>query len=272
MYGKWRLPKKIEQLTMSENAIIGRYSVALSKKDQVDTKMLSVAESESNINDDTASPQAKSQITEFVKKRAVHNSKGRKEKKQISLSEETKARKPLKKDEQQEHRIKPIFNETEFSSISIHYPSFSKNGLTLDEFKLPYIKEHFKTEMEKMDVDSVLPELLKMKAEYPMLISMIGGNTGRIPYLNLKKARLDDFQFSNCNYGNAVFETLRIETISERHLMIVRGFHMRVSEIIRTARESDHYNDITFVKIFVYNLDLDEQHANYNRYIRFCLF
>ena len=79
------------------------------------------------------------------------------------------------------------------------------------------------------------------------------------PYLDLKKVQFDEFDFSSCHYGNGVFERLQVETKKHhlRPMVIVRGFQMKLSEIIKAAKTGDQFEEAQRVRAYVYNLDVD---------------
>ena len=163
--------------------------------------------------------------------------------------------------------IRPVFDRTEFGEVELHYNAITKAGLTLDDFKLPYIKDEIKIRANgQMDWMALSQKFWKMEIDSVLSTYTYGDvkDDERIGYLYLEKANFDKFQFSNCHYANTVLENSKVETILSHELMIVRGFHMKLSEAINTAREGEKFNEVKEVHIYAYSLDVDVNYEEVN--------
>lgn len=154
-----------------------------------------------------------------------------------------------------------MFKSTEFDDVYISYRVFRYGQLTLDEFKSPRIKGRFEIDISQADVDTVLPKLYEMEVEDQMVVNLEHWDmkSYEAPYLDLKKSPRDEVDFSNCYYGQSMLNFLKVETknLENEPVVIVRGFTLKLSEIVKLAKAADMFAQAKRVKAFVYDLDYD---------------
>ena len=154
-----------------------------------------------------------------------------------------------------------MFKSTEFNDVYISYRVYRYGQLTLDEFKSPRVKGQFKIGISQADIDTVLPKLYEMGIEDQMVVDLEHWDRKpfEAPFLSLKKSPGDEIDFSNCHYGQSMLQYLKVETKSfqTEPIIYVRGFTLKLSEIVKLAKKADMFAEAKRVKGFVYNLDYD---------------
>ena len=165
-------------------------------------------------------------------------------------------------DDEDERKVEGgMFKLTEFENVVISYRIYRFGQLTLDEFKLPRVKGRFEISLSRADLDTVLPKLYEMEVEDQLVVNVDewDGRPYNAPYLDLKRPRSVAADFSGCEYGKSMFKYLRVETKKRdsKLMIIVRGFAMRLSEIVEAAKSADLFANVKLVTAFVYDLDVD---------------
>ena len=166
-----------------------------------------------------------------------------------------------------ETKASHIFSHIKFKDVVLNYAAYRAGGLTLDEFELPLVNRRFEIEIFLSDVKTVLPKLYAMEIEDHLTVNLNQYfSPFQAPFLDLKKVSFDETKFSGCHYGNALLESKQVDV--KQHAMepmvVVRGFHMKLSDIIKLAKASDNYADAFIVRAFVYNLDIDVEPTSDN--------
>uniref|UniRef100_A0A7M5V4H6 Uncharacterized protein n=2 Tax=Clytia hemisphaerica TaxID=252671 RepID=A0A7M5V4H6_9CNID len=222
LIGKWSLPKQIHDLRLLSVSLVDHYNEE--------------AKTTSNGDGFGFKRQNMRHVTPAIK---VQQTKAAKKNTQANNGRE----------------IHPIFDRTEFGNVEISLFSMSMAGLTLGDFKLPYVKGKFKISADDDITEAVGKQLIKMEVEYvadiptPLYPIMI--------YFVYMQKNFEKFQFMSCHYANTLLKNMKVETILSLKKMIVRGFHMKLSEVIKLAKGDVNYKRVNEIRVFVYSLDVD---------------
>ena len=89
--------------------------------------------------------------------------------------------------------------------------------------------------------------------------TLFNSSVNEVPFLNVQQVILDENQFVDCKYGNHLLEHRRIDyyDLESEKIIVLRGYHLTFSEILRMLKKHPNYAKTTKVQVFACNLDID---------------
>ena len=147
-----------------------------------------------------------------------------------------------------------IFKNIVFQYLTLNIPPSPKHIFSLSDFTGIKVRNQITIRGDFMDVYPLLPEVYDLGLQYPLVLDLHPYNE-HIPFVNVSDSSLEKSQFAMCEYGEKLLKHAHLKEYVEEKLLIIRGFHLTLSEIIGITKD---YNQTTIFRVYTYNIDVDE--------------